>query len=103
MTRLDQEPSTGGILIIDDEELVRRTMRAILEAGYTVFEAVSGAEGFELFSRSHDRISAALLDLNMGLLGGYEVCRQIRGISSGCVCGDFERLRESRRYAAVRG
>ena len=72
---------TGSILVIDDENLVRRTARATLEHfGYTVFEASDGHDGADLFSRLHDRISCVLLDLTMPRMGGQDVWRYIRRI-----------------------
>jgi CheY-like chemotaxis protein len=75
------ETGAGVILIVDDEELVRRAARATLEHfGYTVFEAADGRDGADLFSRWHDRISAVLLDLTMPRMDGYDVWRYIRGV-----------------------
>ncbi len=75
--------SAGVVLIIDDEELVRRAARSTLEHfGYTVFEASDGRDGADLFSRLHDRISAVLLDLTMPHMDGYDVWRYIRRIRS---------------------
>jgi two-component system, cell cycle sensor histidine kinase and response regulator CckA len=68
-----------AVLIIDDEEMVRRAARAALEHyGYTVFEATDGRDGVDLFSRLHDRVSAVLLDLTMPRMDGQEVWRYIR-------------------------
>ncbi|HVU03791.1 MAG TPA: PAS domain S-box protein [Polyangiaceae bacterium] len=54
------------ILVLDDERMVRRAVRSILEpAGYEVLEAVDGAEGFELFQRNRGRVDLVLLDLSM--------------------------------------
>jgi CheY-like chemotaxis protein len=69
----------AAILVIDDEEVVRRAARATLEHfGYTVFDASNGYEGAYLFSRLHDRISAVLLDLTMPRTEGRKVWRYIR-------------------------
>jgi signal transduction histidine kinase len=69
----------GTVLIIDDEEMVRRAARAALEHyGYSVFEATDGRDGADLFSRLHDRISAVLLDLTMPRMDGHEAWRYIR-------------------------
>ncbi len=69
----------GAILVVDDEDLVRRAARGALEHfGYTVFEASSGRDGADLFSRLHDRISAVLLDLTMPRMDGRDVWRYIR-------------------------
>jgi signal transduction histidine kinase len=75
------EAGTGAVLVIDDEDVVRRTARAALEHfGYTVFEAADGSDGADLFSRLHDRISAVLLDLTMPRMDGHDVWRYIRRI-----------------------
>jgi signal transduction histidine kinase len=74
-----QAPSAGTVLIIDDEDVVRRAARATLEhAGFTVFEACDGRDGTDLFARLHDRVSAVLLDLTMPGLSGFGVWRYIR-------------------------
>ncbi|HEX3875567.1 MAG TPA: response regulator [Bryobacteraceae bacterium] len=71
--------TTGAILVVDDEDLVRRAARSTLEHfGHTVFEASSGRDGADLFSRLHDRISAVLLDLSMPRMDGHDVWRYIR-------------------------
>jgi len=65
------------ILIIDDEENIRRVMRLTLEAaGYEVGEATDGATGLELFG---DGIAwdAVLLDQRMPGMDGLETLRHI--------------------------
>jgi two-component system, cell cycle sensor histidine kinase and response regulator CckA len=75
------QPAAGSILIIDDEDVVRRAARATLEHfGFIVFEASDGRDGADLFSRLHDRISAVLLDLTMPRMDGHEVWRYIRRV-----------------------
>jgi len=74
-------PTGGVVLIVDDEDVVRRAARTALEHhGYTVFEAGDGRDGADLFSRLHDRLSAVLLDLTMPHMDGHDVCRYIRRI-----------------------
>jgi signal transduction histidine kinase len=75
------QSGAGTVLIIDDEDVVRRAARASLEHfGYTVFEASDGRDGIDLFSRLHDRITAVLLDLTMPRMDGHEVWRYIRRV-----------------------
>jgi len=75
------QAGAGTVLIIDDEDVVRRAARATLEHfGYNVFEASDGRDGADLFSRLHDRISAVLLDLTMPRMDGHEVWRYIRRV-----------------------
>ena len=78
---LSAHTSAGTILIVDDEDVVRRAARATLEHyGYTVFEASDGSDGTDLFSRLHDRVSLVLLDLTMPRMDGRDVWRFIRRI-----------------------
>jgi signal transduction histidine kinase len=75
------QAAAGSVLIIDDEDVVRRAARATLEHfGFTVFEASDGRDGSDLFNRLHDRISVVLLDLTMPRMDGHEVWRYIRRV-----------------------
>lgn len=66
------------ILVIDDDELVSRTLqRTLKHYGYQVMAAHSGTEGLQL-ARRH-RPDLFILDIMMPGLNGYDVCRQIRG------------------------
>ncbi len=66
------------ILVIDDDELVSRTLqRALKLYGYQVMVANSGAEGLQI-ARRH-RPDLFILDIMMPGADGYQVCRQIRG------------------------
>ncbi|MBE0617583.1 MAG: response regulator [Proteobacteria bacterium] len=65
------------ILIIDDEEDVRSTLRQMLEvAGHQVDEAAEGEEGVRRFSlRPHDLV---ITDILMPVKGGLTTIREIR-------------------------
>lgn len=66
------------ILVIDDDELVSRTLqRALKLYGHQVMVANSGAEGLQI-ARRH-RPDLFVLDIMMPGADGYQVCRQIRG------------------------
>ena len=66
------------ILVIDDDELVSRTLqRALKLYGYHVMVSNSGTEGLQL-ARRH-RPDLFILDIMMPGADGYQVCRQIRG------------------------
>jgi DNA-binding NarL/FixJ family response regulator len=67
------------ILIADDHEVVRRGIRALLEAepGWEVSaEAVDGREAVEKAKQLKPNV--AILDISMPLLNGLEATRQIR-------------------------
>ncbi len=66
------------ILVIDDDELVSRTLqRALKVYGYQVMVAHSGTEGLQLARRHQPDLF--ILDIMMPGADGYQVCRQIRG------------------------
>jgi PAS domain S-box-containing protein len=72
---------TGKILIVDDEEVVRRIARTALErAGYTVMQAADGREAVEVFRREADEIRLVALDMTMPGMSGEETLRQLREI-----------------------
>ena len=70
---------TGTILVIDDEETVRRTSKAALEQyGYSVITADDGQQGLDLLRVLKDQISVVLLDMTMPIMSGEETFRQIK-------------------------
>lgn len=71
----------GAILVVDDEEIVRRTARDVLEAhGYPVLLADNGSEAADLFRRMEPEISLVLLDLTMPVMSGQETYRELKAI-----------------------
>jgi DNA-binding NarL/FixJ family response regulator len=68
-----------SIAVVDDHELVRKGIRAVLEAreGWRVcVEAADGRAGVSAIREERPRV--AVLDLGLPGLGGVEVTRQIR-------------------------
>jgi len=66
------------VLVIDDEENIRRMMRLTLEtAGYEVGEAGDGLQGLEVFGDGAE-YDAVLLDQRMPGIDGLETLRRIR-------------------------
>lgn len=65
------------VLIVEDDEVVRRSLRRGLEAdGYCVDVADDGVEGLYLVrERSYD---AVILDLLLPGLNGYQLCKEMR-------------------------
>ena len=67
------------ILLIDDDNVSRKTVAAILSKnGYDVTQAENGEEGLIQFQKSKPDL--VLLDVVMPGLNGYEVCEKIRSI-----------------------
>jgi PAS domain S-box-containing protein len=69
------------VLVVDDEELVRETVRRGLEvAGYQVVLAGNGKEALEILSERPEEFQLVILDLMMPVLSGSEALPQIRQI-----------------------
>ena len=66
-----------SILVIDDDALILRLMRSILESeGYKVFTASNGKLGLDVFEREVPNL--IILDIMMPGIDGYTVCQRIR-------------------------
>lgn len=71
------------ILIIDDEEHVRRMMRLALEAaGYTVGEAGDGLEGLNVYGGG-SQWDLVVLDQRMPGIDGLETLRRLKALNAG--------------------
>jgi CheY-like chemotaxis protein len=65
------------VLVVDDDEGVRESLRWILEdEGYTVYEAPNGSPALERL-RDHPSGMVVLLDLNMPGVDGMDVMRAV--------------------------
>jgi PAS domain S-box-containing protein len=74
-------PARGGsetILLIDDDQAVRRALREILvRGGYAVLEAGDGPSGLSIFEREQERIDLIVLDRSMPGLSGDTVLARL--------------------------
>lgn len=67
------------VLIVDDDEEIRFTLRMVLEdEGYAVLEVGDGLAALDLLYRIPDRL-VVLLDVMMPRLDGIGVLRAVRG------------------------
>lgn len=65
-----------SVLVVDDDAVLRRVVRAVLEAdGFRVIEAPDGEAGLRL--AASERPSVVILDVMMPGLDGVEVCRRL--------------------------
>ncbi len=73
------EPGGARILVIDDEDSVRKILYQMLKAnGYEVTVASSGEEGIERFKEEH--FDLVFTDLGMPKMSGWEVGKALKGI-----------------------
>jgi DNA-binding response OmpR family regulator len=64
------------VLVVDDDVVLRRVVRAVLEAdGFRVVEAPDGEQGLKLAAEV--RPSVVILDVMMPGIDGVEVCRRM--------------------------
>ena len=70
------QTSENPILVVDDDSAVRDVLLAILLLeGYSVREAVDGAEALEMIEAEHP--SLVVLDMQMPRLDGWGVAREL--------------------------
>ncbi len=71
------------ILLVDDEEPLRRLGHDLLERqGFTVISAESGEKALEIYKRNKQIIDLVILDVSMPGMGGYMCFEELRKIDS---------------------
>ena len=68
------------ILIVDDDEAVRRLLRRLLQSEYDLAEAAAGQQALDRLLDFHPDL--LLLDIMMPGIDGYEICRRIKANQS---------------------
>lgn len=67
-------PPRETVLVVDDEEMVRRLAARIISGeGYPVLEAGGGEEAVRLLQRASSRIDGVLTDVAMPGIGGRQL------------------------------
>jgi len=104
----DPAPSVDGgvlVLIVDDETLLRRAARQIIEHyGYTALEAEDGHAAIRLFQERASDIAIVLLDMTMPGLSGEDTFRELRRIRpDACVIlsSGYNELEATRRFSGA--
>ena len=65
------------VVIVDDEPHIRRLLEVLMtKGGFAVTTAANGEEGLARIWDTRPRL--VLLDANMPLMDGYELCRRLR-------------------------
>jgi DNA-binding response OmpR family regulator len=72
---------SGWILLVEDDERIRTSMRLALEdEGYEIDEAASGETALERFAEQGADV--VLIDIMLPGMDGFEACRQLRRVST---------------------
>jgi len=75
---MNQKERKNRILVVDDEENIRKSLKMILEyEGYSFFEASDGLDGQRLL-REHPEIDLVLLDIKLPDLDGLSLLAEIK-------------------------
>jgi len=73
---LRRTEACGPLLVVDDDTALRAFVREVLQhAGYSVWETASGQEAVDLVRL--ERPALVILDIQLPVLSGYEVCRRL--------------------------
>jgi CheY-like chemotaxis protein len=71
------------ILVVDDEDAVRRVLRSTLErGGYQVLLAANGQEALAVYAEKGPSIAAVVIDMTMPVLGGMPTMRELVKLDS---------------------
>ncbi len=72
-------PEAPVLLIVDDEEGPRESLKMIFEDDYRVLVAENGLAALELLR--HNRVNAAVLDIRMGAMSGIQLLDRIKELA----------------------
>ena len=78
MIKSKQIQSPRLVLVVDDQEINRDTLGAILEDEYQIIYAENGKEALQLIEEKVDDLSIVLLDLMMPEMNGFEVLQRMQ-------------------------
>ena len=73
----DESPMSKRILTIDDSKTMRdMLLMTLVDAGFDVLQAVDGQDGLDVLGR--ERVDVVITDINMPIMDGYDVIRNLR-------------------------
>jgi CheY-like chemotaxis protein len=99
----DNRRVSGTVLVVDDEEPVRKLAGQVLERiGCRVLDAADGREAVQVFRQRADEIGCVLLDLTMPAMDGlrtYGELRTLRPDVRVILASGFDEVEISQRFA----
>ncbi len=82
-TSVARPRGNGVVLIVDDEEMIRRGTKFWFESlGFGALTASDGVEALETYDQRRSDIVCVVLDLNMPRMNGEQVLRELRRLGS---------------------
>jgi len=70
---------SGTILLVEDEEQIKKLARLMLQKlGFTVIEASNGKEALELYHKYVTDITMVMTDMGMPVMDGYDLFRELK-------------------------
>ena len=100
---VELEPPPTRILVVDDEDTVRKWISATIKAFHPDYEVIEASDGYSAGERvASCRPEVVILDLNMPGLDGFDACRRIKSGSANArtqiiaITGDHTADREKR-------
>lgn len=80
----DRSKHLSTILIIDDQKLIRDSLKSALQQeGYRVFVAETGEEGLNIFKR--ETVELVLLDIRLPDVNGIDILKQIKTLNDDAI------------------
>jgi two-component system, cell cycle sensor histidine kinase and response regulator CckA len=84
VTRPVARKGSEAILLVDDEEGVRKLVHAVLaDGGYTVIEAANGVAALAAYEKNSHKIDLVLTDVVMPQMNGFELGQRLTEKSPG--------------------
>ncbi len=74
--RLEEQRQMHRILVVDDDEGIRKLMAAVLSRTYTVASAAGSAQALEMLAA--EPYHMVIADINMPFMDGIELCSKIK-------------------------
>lgn len=80
--RREMPRGTESVLVVEDEESVRRlTVRTLEDLGYATMQARHGGEAMRIFQTQQDQIDVIVTDVIMPHMGAFELMEEVRRLN----------------------
>ena len=80
---LQSEPARPAVLLVDDDEMLRRALARTLDyAGFRVLQAGDGEQALMIVRRLATRIALIVTDINMPVMNGLDFARALEPLHS---------------------